>query len=530
MGIKHSTTKSSRDLGLATDWNADHLIDSDVECGQYQHINHVIENRTDYPAGPVNGQVIYRTDTKTFEIWDGVAWDIISGLASGDFIKKDGTVVWTADQDVGNNKLTGVKDPTLNQDVATKKYVDDNAGVSLWEVDGTETQLKIADAIDMRNEDIINIKNITLSGSVDGIDVAGMSGFVALNTAHRNDNSQAHTDYLINNGDDTTTGNITSIAPTVDLHLATKKYVDDNAGVSLWEVDGTETQLKIADEIDMQTKKIINVVDPTANQEVATKKYVDDNEVESLWEVDGTETQLKTADEIDMQTKKIINVVDPTANQEVATKKYVDDNAGVSLWEVDGTETQLKTADEIDMQTKKIINVVDPTANQEVATKKYVDDNGGGLDYLTVNIPPGAMYSTGAYATSGNTVAVTCADGSTTDIYLNWHVPIEWGSRLKVGWQWYTPAGALDCVWRIDWSCAADGNDKDSASGNTGELIKTNRGADEINNAAYPIVGVVFNNSNLVSIKISRVGGSSNDTLSASAYLLNVYIEFTPST
>ena len=481
MGIKHSTTKSSRDLGLATDWNADHLIDSDVECGQYQHINHVIENRTDYPAGPVNGQVIYRTDTKTFEIWDGVAWDIISGLASGDFIKKDGTVVWTADQDVGNNKLTGVKDPTLNQDVATKKYVDDNAGVSLWEVDGTETQLKIADAIDMRNEDIINIKNITLSGSVDGIDVAGMSGVVALNTAHRNDNSQAHTDYLINNGDDTTTGNITSIAPTVDLHLATKKYVDDNAGVSLWEVDGTETQLKIADEIDMQTKKIINVVDPTANQEVATKKYVDDNEVESLWEVDGT-------------------------------------------------ETQLKTADEIDMQTKKIINVVDPTANQEVATKKYVDDNGGGLDYLTVNIPPGAMYSTGAYATSGNTVAVTCADGSTTDIYLNWHVPIEWGSRLKVGWQWYTPAGALDCVWRIDWSCAADGNDKDSASGNTGELIKTNRGADEINNAAYPIVGVVFNNSNLVSIKISRVGGSSNDTLSASAYLLNVYIEFTPST
>lgn len=48
----------------------------------------------------------------------------------------------------------------------------------------------------------------------------------------------------------------------------------------------------------------------------------------TLWEVDGTETQLKTADEIDMQTKKIINMVDPTANQEAATKKYVDDNVG----------------------------------------------------------------------------------------------------------------------------------------------------------------------------------------------------------
>jgi len=51
-----------------------------------------------------------------------------------------------------------------------------------------------------------------------------------------------------------------------------------------------------------------------------------------LWEVDGTETQLITADEIDMQSKKIINVTDPTANQDAATKKYVDDEvASVDL-------------------------------------------------------------------------------------------------------------------------------------------------------------------------------------------------------
>jgi len=79
------------------------------------------------------------------------------------------------------------------------------------------------------------------------------------------------------------------------------------------------------EEINMGTHKIINVVDPAANQDAATKKYVDDNA--GLWEIDGTETQLKTADEIDMQTKKIINVVDPAADQDAATKKYVDDNA-----------------------------------------------------------------------------------------------------------------------------------------------------------------------------------------------------------
>ncbi len=36
---------------------------------------------------------------------------------------------------------------------------------------------------------------------------------------------------------------------------------------------------------------------------------------------------------LDIQTKKIINVVDPTANQEAATKKYVDDN--ISIMDVD---------------------------------------------------------------------------------------------------------------------------------------------------------------------------------------------------
>ena len=43
----------------------------------------------------------------------------------------DGTREFTGDQSMGSNKLTSVKDPTTNQDAATKKYVDTGVGTTL---------------------------------------------------------------------------------------------------------------------------------------------------------------------------------------------------------------------------------------------------------------------------------------------------------------------------------------------------------------------------------------------------------------
>ena len=48
----------------------------------------------------------------------------------GDYFKKDGSILASGNFNLNSNKITNVTDPTDNQDAATKKYVDDNAG--LW--------------------------------------------------------------------------------------------------------------------------------------------------------------------------------------------------------------------------------------------------------------------------------------------------------------------------------------------------------------------------------------------------------------
>lgn len=75
MGIKHYDVKATGEKGLASEWNKNHVVDDDVDMVQNQLLNNVIENRTDFPAGPVKGQHIYRTDLNKFYIWDGTAWD-----------------------------------------------------------------------------------------------------------------------------------------------------------------------------------------------------------------------------------------------------------------------------------------------------------------------------------------------------------------------------------------------------------------------------------------------------------------------
>lgn len=87
---------------------------------------------------------------------DAAAAIASSKLADGaNFVKKDGTVAFTADQSMGGFKLTNVAAPTTSNDAATKAYVDSVAqGLS------TKTAVRVA-----------TTANITLSGlqTIDGV-------------------------------------------------------------------------------------------------------------------------------------------------------------------------------------------------------------------------------------------------------------------------------------------------------------------------------------------------------------------------
>lgn len=113
---------------------------------------------------------------------------------------------------MGTNKITGLGDPTLSQDAATKTYVD------------------TADAL-----------KLNLSGGT-------MSGAVAMGTSK-----------------------ITGLGnPTANQDAATKTYVDTADALKLSLTGGT-----MSGAIAMGTSKITGLGDPIANQDAATKNYID---------------------------------------------------------------------------------------------------------------------------------------------------------------------------------------------------------------------------------------------------------------
>jgi len=102
-GIKHIAVKATGDKGLASEWNDIHIQDGNHDCDQNQFLNQVIENRTSWPAGPVEGQIIYRTDYHSGFLWDNTKWASITPISTI-VVAADGTG-HTTDIQTGINML-----------------------------------------------------------------------------------------------------------------------------------------------------------------------------------------------------------------------------------------------------------------------------------------------------------------------------------------------------------------------------------------------------------------------------------------
>lgn len=98
MAIKHRAVKVLGETGRHEEWNDDHTIDGDVDFNKHEMQQAVVENRTDWPAAPVAGQVIYRSDLTNFFGWNGTMWLSLTPVATI-VVAADGTGNYTDIQD-----------------------------------------------------------------------------------------------------------------------------------------------------------------------------------------------------------------------------------------------------------------------------------------------------------------------------------------------------------------------------------------------------------------------------------------------
>ena len=215
----------------------------------------------------------------------------------------------------------------------------------------------------------------------------------------------------------TMTGKITlDGAPTDDLHAASKKYVDDNAG------SGSAT--------DQTARDAASAAQTAAD---AAKTVAD----AALPKAGGTMTGKITLDGA------------PTNNLHAASKKYVDDNAGTDATARAAAAAAKTVADAAlpvagGTMAGALTLAAAPTSDLQAATKKYVDDNagmGGGTSEGGGTATPGktaTLFKDPSYQTrdADTFYAVTLSRAPKEDSLVEFYFRAEgnfWGLQGNLG-------------------------------------------------------------------------------------------------
>jgi len=405
--------------------------------------NGSITTSTTTPVVGVLGSTFYNTTEKTFYISDGFQWLPVNNiLPTGELYVGDATnkAVATpknsiplsgfgapiADIAAGAFKITGLADPTNDQDAATKKYVDVTLGSLVSGIPLAKGNMLVGDASGKAASIAKSV--ITLSGFGDAesnISMGtGSNNYKIINVANPTGDQDAATKYYV----DKKVITPTSITLTTDYILvgnaSNQAAAVAKSNVSLSEFGAITSNLSLAG------YQITNMADPVTAQDAVTKKYVD-NSLASFSSIpsltlgylfvgDATNKALATAKnviplsgfaaaaaDVDLGTHKLVNVTDPSGNQDAATKKYVDTSLASFtsipaltlgyLFVGDASNKAVSTvktaiplsgfgaaAADVDLGTHKLINVTDPSGNQDAATKNYVDLQVAGVKLATI--------------------------------------------------------------------------------------------------------------------------------------------------
>ena len=323
---------------------------------------------TTLPTNPTAGSTYYNTADKTFYVYDGTSWIPVDNklptgqLYVGDASNKaaatakntiplSGFAAAATDVALGGFKLTGVADPAVDQDAATKKYVDGKVG-SITTGTTAPTNPTTGTTYYNTTDKIFYVYDGTGWIPVNNI---LPSGYLYVGDAFN------------------------KAVPVMKSAITVSGFGDAQANLSM----GTGTTYY----------KIINLSDPTADQDAATKKYVD-SKTGSVTTGTNPPTNPVNGTTYYNTTDKIFYVYDngqwlPVNNVLPTGQLYVGDASNKAAATAKNTiplSGFAAAAADIDLGTHKITSVVDPAADQDAATKKYVDGKTGGV--TTGTTPP----------------------------------------------------------------------------------------------------------------------------------------------
>lgn len=226
---------------------------------------------------------------------------------AGDYLFADGARAATADISLGGNQIVNLGAPAANADAATKAYVDGAvSGVTF-----NDTHLVARDGSRAMTGNLpLATNKITGLGNPTVAQDAATKAYVDTTVAGvtfddsalvKRDGSRAMTGSL-----PFATNKITGLGnPTDAQDAATKAYVDAE-DATLLKVNGSRA---LTGDLNLGTHKITNVVNPASAQDAATKDYVDQNA--------GGLTVVATAVDVSADFKQLLLVDATGANRTI---------------------------------------------------------------------------------------------------------------------------------------------------------------------------------------------------------------------